>query len=73
MTSEEYITQNFGESWLKHDWSAGDVIDIMEDYAKYRIEEEERLFRERIESDAELWGRVGAKPPINDLRKEKTK
>ena len=27
------------------------------------LKKKERLFRERIESDAELWGRVGAKPP----------
>lgn len=35
MTAEEYITQNFGESWLKNDWSSGDVIDALEEYAKY--------------------------------------
>lgn len=63
MTAEEYIIKEYGEPWLKHEWSAGDVMDIMEGYARYRIEEEERLFRERIESDAELWGRVGAKLP----------
>jgi len=66
MTPKEYIKQEYGESWLNHEWSAGDVMDIMEDYAIHRIEEEERLFRERIESDAELWGRVGAKPPKLD-------
>ena len=63
MTAEEYITQQYGETWLLVEWSAGDVIDALDGYANHRIEEEERLFRERIESDAELWGRVGAKPP----------
>ena len=63
MTAEEYIRETYGETWLRAEWSPGDVMDIMEDYANHRIEEEERLFRERIESDAELWGRVGAKPP----------
>ena len=63
MTAKEYIVQEYGESWLKHEWSAGDVMDALDGFARYRIEEEERLFRERIESDAELWGRVGAKPP----------
>lgn len=63
MTAKEYISARYGETWLRVEWSAGDVMDIMEDYAIHRIEEEERLFRERIESDAELWGRVGAKPP----------
>ena len=63
MTAEEYIRETYGETWLRVEWSAGDVMDIMEDYARYRIEEEERLFRERIEADAELWGRVGAKTP----------
>lgn len=63
MTAEDYIRLTYGETWLREEWSPGDVMDIMEDYAIHRIEEEERLFRERIESDAELWGRVGAKPP----------
>ena len=66
MTAKEYIVQEYGETWLRVEWSPGDVMDIMEDYAKYRIEEEERLFRERIEADAELWGRFGAKPPKLD-------
>ena len=63
MTAEDYIRSTYGETWLRAEWSSGDVMDIMEGYARYRIEEEERLFRERIESDAELWGRVGAKLP----------
>ena len=63
MTAKEYIVQQYGETWLRTEWSAGDVMDALEGFARYRIEEEERLFRERIESDAELWGRVGAKPP----------
>jgi len=63
MTAEEYIVQQYGETWLRTEWSPGDVIDALDGFAKHRIEEEERLFRERIESDAELWGRVGAKTP----------
>lgn len=63
MTAEEYIRETYGETWLHYEWSAGDVIDALDGFANHRIEEEERLFRERIESDAELWGRVGAKPP----------
>ena len=63
MTAKEYIVQEYGEPWLKFEWNPGDVIDALDGYANHRIEEEERLFRERIESDAELWGRVGAKPP----------
>ena len=63
MTAEEYIRETYGDTWFRVEWSAGDVMDIMEAYAIHRIEEEERLFRERIEADAELWGRVGAKPP----------
>ena len=66
MTAEEYIRETYGETWLHHEWSAGDVIDALDGYANHRIEEEERLFRERIEADAELWGRVGAKPPKLD-------
>lgn len=38
MTSEEYITQNFGEYWLKNDWSPGDVIDALEEYGKHCAE-----------------------------------
>jgi len=66
MTAKEYIVQEYGETWLRVEWSPGDVIDALDGYANHRIEEEERLFRERIESDAELWGRVGAKPPKLD-------
>ena len=40
MTAKEYIVQEYGETWLRTEWSAGDVMDIMEEYAKYRIEEE---------------------------------
>ena len=35
MTAKEYIVQEYGEPWLKHEWSAGDVMDIMEEYGKY--------------------------------------
>ena len=73
MTAEEYIIATYGETWLRTEWSAGDVIDALDGFARYRIEEEERLFRERIESDAELWGRVGAKPPRQKIDKEETK
>jgi len=66
MTTEEYIRETYGETWLRTEWSAGDVMDALDGFARYRTEEEERLFRERIESDAELWGRVGAKPPKLD-------
>ncbi len=66
MTTEEYIRETYGETWLRAEWSAGDVMDALDGFARYRTEEEERLFRERIESDAELWGRVGAKPPKLD-------
>jgi hypothetical protein len=66
MTAVEYIRETYGDTWFYHEWSPGDVIDALEGFARYRIEEEERLYRERIESDAELWGRVGAKPPKLD-------
>lgn len=39
MTAEEYITQNFGESWLKNDWQSGDVIDALEEYGKHCAEQ----------------------------------
>jgi len=48
MTAEEYIVQQYGETWLRTEWSPGDVIDALDGFAKHRIEEEERLFRERI-------------------------
>ena len=35
MTAKEYIVQEYGESWLNHEWSAGDVIDALEEYGKY--------------------------------------
>ena len=38
MTAEEYIVQQYGETWLRTEWSAGDVMDIMEDYGKYCAE-----------------------------------
>ena len=42
MTEKEYIVQEYGEPWLKHKWSAGDVMDIMEDYGRYCSEEVEK-------------------------------
>ena len=38
MTAKEYIVQEYGESWLNHEWSAGDVIDTLEEYGKYCAE-----------------------------------
>ena len=39
MTPKEYIKQEYGESWLNHEWSAGDVIDTLEEYGKYCTEQ----------------------------------
>lgn len=71
MTAEEYIRETYGETWLRVEWSPGDVIDALDGFVIHRIKEEERLFRERIESDAKLWGRVGAKPPRPKLEGRK--
>ena len=38
MTAKEYIVQQYGETWLRTEWSAGDVMDIMEEYGKYCAE-----------------------------------
>ena len=39
MTAKEYIVQEYGETWLRTEWSAGDVIDTLEEYGKYCAEE----------------------------------
>ena len=39
MTAEEYIKQQYGETWLRTEWSAGDVIDALDDYGRYCSEE----------------------------------
>ena len=39
MTAKEYIVQQYGETWLRTEWSAGDVMDIMEEYAKHCAEQ----------------------------------
>ena len=48
MTAKEYIVQQYGETWLRTEWSAGDVTDALDGFARYRTEEEERLFQERL-------------------------
>ena len=39
MTAEEYIQQQYGENWLRVEWSAGDVVDAMEEYGKQQWNE----------------------------------
>ena len=34
MTAEEYIKQQYGETWLRTEWSAGDVIDALDGLCK---------------------------------------
>ena len=37
MTAEEYIKDNWGEKWLSVDWTAGDVVDALEEFAKMQL------------------------------------
>ena len=45
MTAEEYIRENYGERWLtpSAEWTPGDVIAAMEEYASQSLPGEEEI------------------------------
>jgi DNA-directed RNA polymerase subunit RPC12/RpoP len=42
-TAKQFIIDTFGESWLHFEWSAGDVMDAMDDFAELKLKVKESL------------------------------
>ena len=71
MTAEEYIKDNWGEKWLSVDWTAGDVVDALEEFAKMQLAGQSKMPSEDIDVAEMHMNDSVFKQNVNDAIAEK--
>ena len=64
----KHIIENYGETWLKNQWEAHDVIDIMAEFAEQNVQEHKEVIKQLLETYViNLDDNGSPKASINDI------